>query len=177
MKSKTAIYIYTISLSVILFISFFAVFVYFKGFRGDQPSAITFTLSETQSISVFAPGENGILKRETLDAPQQLPEKAKGEFIFRSLKEERCIPDRLKLQDLAFGKDGVIYLNVSKEFVEKTFPEREITMTYGLVNSFIESFRGAKSVQILVDGQPVYTKNGILYIFEPLEFNRDVMEE
>jgi hypothetical protein len=175
MKSKTAIYV--ISLSVLLFIAFFVVFFYFKGFQAEHPSAITLTLSETQSISVFVPGEKGMLERKTLDAPQQLPEKAKGEFIFRSLKEERCIPDRLRLYDLAFGKDGVIYLNVSKEFVEKTFPEREISMTYGLVNSFIESFRGAKSVQLLVEGQPVYTKNGLLYIFEPLEFNRDVMEE
>jgi len=71
----------------------------------------------------------------------------------------------------------VLYLNVSKEFLDRSTPEREITMTYGLVNSFIETFRDAKSVQLLVEGEPVYTRSGLLYIFEPLQFNKDTLEE
>ena len=50
-------------------------------------------------------------------------------------------------------------------------------MIYSLVNSFIESFRDAKRVQLLVEGQPVYTRSGLLYVFEPLQFNKDVLEE
>jgi hypothetical protein len=175
MKSKTTVYI--ISLGVLVVAAAAIVAAQLMGIRQDQSSVVTFAVSETQPISVFAPGESGLLERKTSDVPQQLPDKAKGEAIFRSLKELRCIPDRLKLYDLAIGKDGVIYLNVSKEFVEHPSPERELTMTYGIVNSFIESFRGAKSLQLLVEGQPVYTKSGLLYIFEPLEFNRGVMED
>jgi hypothetical protein len=78
---------------------------------------------------------------------------------------------------LATGQDGVLYLNVSKEFVDRSTPEREITMTYGIVNSFIESFRNTKSVQLLIEGEPVYTRSGLLYLFEPLQFNKDVVEE
>jgi hypothetical protein len=132
---------------------------------------------EKDSISVFFPAGQGRLEKKMVEIRRYLSDKAKAEAIFRALKESRCIPDRLKLHDLAMGQDGVLYLNVSKEFVDRTTPEREITMTYGIVNSFIQSFRDAKSVQLLVEGAPVYTRSGLLYIFEPLQFNKDVMEE
>jgi hypothetical protein len=175
MKVKTAVYI--ISIGIVVAVITAVIVAQIMGFRQNGSSVMTFAVSETQSISAFVPGENGLLERRTSDVPQQLPDRAKGETIFRSLREGRCIPDRLKLYDLAFGKDGMLYLNVSKEFIERASPEKEINMTYGIVNSFIESFRGAKSIQLLVEGLPVYTKSGLLYIFEPLEFNRDVMEE
>jgi hypothetical protein len=133
--------------------------------------------TDAHTISIFFPGERGILERKAVEVAQQLPDKARGEAIFRGLKEMRCIPDRLRLYDLALGKDGVLYLNVSKEFLDPLTPEKEITMTYGLVNSFVDSFRGAKSLQLLIEGQPVYTRAGLLYIFEPLEFNSGVMED
>ncbi len=78
---------------------------------------------------------------------------------------------------MALGSDGVLYLNISAEFIDRNTPEREFPMTYAIVNSFIESFHNAKKVQILVEGQPVYTASGVLYLFSPLEFNKEVLED
>lgn len=132
---------------------------------------------QKEPLSVFAPNERGLLERQIVEVQRQLPDKLRGDALFRALKDVRCIPDRLRLHELAMGQDGVLYLNISKEFLDRKTPEREITMTYGLVNSFIESFRGAQSVQILVEGETVYTRSGILYIFKPLPFNKDIVEE
>jgi hypothetical protein len=130
-----------------------------------------------EQISVFFPDDQGKLVRKMVDAQRQLSDKARADALLRELKEARCVPDRLKIYELAVGNDGVLYLNLSGEFIDRNTPEREITMTYSIVNSFIESFRGAKSVQILVEGQPVYTRSGVLYILEPLHFNRELLEE
>ncbi len=132
---------------------------------------------EREVISVFYPADGGRLRRKVEEVQRQPTEKARAGVIFRALKEARCIPDRLRLNELAFGKDGVLYLDVSKEFLDRSAPLKEITMTYGIVNSFIESFRDVKSVQLLVEGQPVYTKGGLLYILKPLQFNKDLLEE
>jgi hypothetical protein len=161
---------------VILLVALGAALFLLNTQRRSTPTA-GIPAADSQSIAVFFPNERGILERKTVEVPQQLPDKARGDAIFRALKEMRCIPDRLKLYDLALGRDGVLYLNMSREFTDPPAADKEITMTYGIVDSFIDSFRGAKSVQLLVEGQPVYTRNGLLYIFEPLEFNAGVLEE
>ena len=127
-------------------------------------------------ISIYLPTPEGKLRRKPVEVHRQPSDKARAETLFKELKEGKCIPDRLKLLDLASGSDGVLYLNVSAEFIDRNTPEREIPVTYAIVNSFIESFH-AKKVQILVEGQPVYTGSGVLYIFSPLEFNKDVLED
>ena len=127
-------------------------------------------------ISLYLPTPEGKLQRKPVEVHRQPSDKARAETLFKELKEAKCIPERLKLLDLASGSDGVLYLNVSGEFIDRNTPEREIPMTYAIVNSFIESFH-AKKVQILVEGQTVYTRSGVLYIFSPLEFNKDVLEE
>ncbi len=128
-------------------------------------------------VAVYFPNEQGKLERKTVEVQKQLSDKARGDILFRELKQARCIPDRLKLYELAFGEDGVIYLNVSKEFGERSSTSKEMTMTYGIVNSFIESFKNVKSVQLLVEGQPVYTNSGLLYLYAPLHFNKDLLED
>lgn len=133
--------------------------------------------ADREQVSIFYPDEEGRLKRKVVDVQRQVSDKGRGETVLRELKEARSVPDRLKLHELALGKDGVLYLNLSGEFMDRNSPEREITVTYSIVNSFIESFRGAKSVQILVEGQPVYTRSGVLYVLEPLNFNRELLEE
>jgi hypothetical protein len=145
--------------------------------QGKAPAVERGAVPDKEPLSVFAPNERGLLERRTVEAQRQLPDKLRGDALFRALKDVRCIPDRLRLYELAMGQDGVLYLNISKEFLDRSTPEREITMTYGLVNSFIESFRGAGSVQLLVEGEPVYTRSGILYIFKPLSFNKDILED
>jgi hypothetical protein len=130
-----------------------------------------------ERLSVFYPSEQGKLARKVVDVQRQVTDRARADALLRELKEVRCVPDRLKLYEMALGKDGVLYLDLSTEFIDRNTPEREISMTYGVVNSFIENFRGAQSVQILVEGQPVYTRSGVLYVLEPLHFNRELTEE
>jgi len=133
--------------------------------------------AEGDVISVYLPTPEGKLQRKTVEVHRQPSDRARAETLFRELKEAKCIPDRLKLHEMALGSDGVLYLNLSAEFIDRNTPEREILMTYSVVNSFVESFHNAKKVQILVEGQPVYTGSGVLYIFSPLEFNKDVLED
>lgn len=130
-----------------------------------------------EQLSIFFPDEKGRLVRKVVDVQRQVTDKARADTLLRELKEARCVPDRLRLYEIALGKDGVLYLDLSEEFVDRNTPEREIFMTYAMVDSFIESFRGAQSVQILVEGQPVYTRSGVLYMLEPLHFNRELLEE
>lgn len=132
--------------------------------------------ADKETLSVYYPAGAGKLARKLVDVPKQVVDKGKGELLIRELKAARCIPDRLKLHELAIGRDGVLYLNVSREFIDRD-TERDITMVYGIVNSFLETFKNAKSVQLLVEGQPVYTRSGLVYIFEPLEFNNELLED
>jgi hypothetical protein len=133
--------------------------------------------TENEVIVLFFPDEQGKLERKTLEVQKHLSDKGRADILFRRLKEARCIPDRLRLYELALGEDGVLYLNVSKEFIDPKGSAREITTTYAVVNSFIESFRGVKEVQFLVEGEAVYTRTGLLYMLEPLKFNKDLLEE
>ena len=166
-----------LGLSVLLIVvSAGAAFFYYQQLRTTPPVQRAAAV-ENESMSVFFPTEQGRLERKVVEVQRKLSDRAKADALFRALKEARCIPDRLRLYELAIGQDGVLYLNVSKEFMDRGTPERELTMTYGIVNSFIESFRGARSVQLLVEGELVHTRSGLLYIFEPLQFNRDILEE
>jgi hypothetical protein len=132
--------------------------------------------ADKDMLSVYYPVGAGKLARKPVYVPRQVIDRSKGELLFRELKAARCIPDRLKLHELAMGSDGVLYLNVSREFIDRD-TERDITMVYGIVNSFLETFKNMKSVQLLVEGQPVYTRSGIVYIFEPLAFNKELLED
>ena len=133
---------------------------------------------QKEIIVVHYPGNTpGKLQRKAIEIHQQLPDKLKADTLFRALKDVRCVPIRVRLYDMARGPDGVIYLNVSREFLERTEPECEMTMVYCLVNSFLESFRDAKAAQILVEDQPIYSRSGLLYLFEPLQFNKELLED
>ncbi len=129
------------------------------------------------SVVVFVPGNQGKLVKKTVEVQKQLPDKAKADAIIRELKEGRSVPDRLRLYEMAVGEDGVLYLNLSKEFFDPGSPAREVAMVYSIVDSFLASFPKAKRVQLLVEGAPVYTRSGFLYILEPLEFNKELLED
>ncbi len=50
-------------------------------------------------------------------------------------------------------------------------------VVYSLVNSFATSFKDVRKVQLLVEGEPIYTIAGLVYTYMPLEFNRELMED
>jgi hypothetical protein len=133
--------------------------------------------SERGTISVFFPDAGGRLAKKTVEVQKQLPDRARADILFRELKEARSIPDRLRLYELAEGENGVLYLNVSKEFLDPESPAREVSMVYAIVNSYVASFPHVERVQVLVEGQPVYTRSGLLYIFEPLRPSKELLED
>lgn len=151
-----------------------ACYLYDRQRSRPVPHAVT---AEKEVIDLFLPDEQGKLERKTVEVQKHLSDRARADVLLRRLKEARCIPDRLRLYELALGEDGVLYLNVSKEFIDPKGTAREIATTYAVVNSFIESFHGVKAVQLLVEGEAVYTRSGLLYMLEPLRFNKELPEE
>lgn len=164
-----------ISVIFILAAAVAAFFAYQSRYAPSKTQGATQT--EGDAISVYLPTQEGKLEKKIVDVHRQPSDKARAETLLRELKEAKCIPERLKVYEMAVGNDGVLYLNVSAEFIDRDTSEREVLMTYAIVNSFLESFHNAKKVQILVEGQPVYTGSGVLYIFAPLEFNKEVVED
>ncbi len=145
--------------------------------RPVMPPVRRAAAAEKAAVSVFFPDEQGKLERKTVEVGKQLSDRARADILFRELKETRSIPDRLRFYDLAVGADGVLYLNVSKEFIDPGSPAREIAMVYSIVNSFTASFPGVHRVQLLVEGEPVYTRSGLLYILKPLQYNKELLED
>lgn len=132
---------------------------------------------DTVTVYYYRGGDARLISK-AVEVQGGLSERGRAELVFHELKRERAIPERAKLLDLAFGQNGVLYLNVSGEILERhATTTNEMLATYGLVNSFVRSFRNVQRVQILVEGQPVYTLGGLVYALRPIEFNKDVMEE
>jgi len=133
---------------------------------------------EKDTITVYYRGGDARLISKAVEVQGGLSERGRADLVFHELKRERVIPERAKLLDLAFSQNGVLYLNVSGEILERHVgTTNEVLATYGMVNSFVRSFRDVQRVQILVEGQPVYTLGGLVYALRPIEFNKDVMEE
>ncbi|MCX5809195.1 MAG: GerMN domain-containing protein [Proteobacteria bacterium] len=118
------------------------------------------------------------LEKKILEVKKGVPEKERAHIIIRELKKEKNIPENTSLYEFASDGDGTIYLNLSKDILgEKAEPAKEIITVYSIINSFLLSFKDAKKVQLLVEGQPVYTINGTVYTYKPIEFNKYVMED
>jgi hypothetical protein len=132
--------------------------------------------ADGETITIFYPDGKGRLLKKGVEVRRRLSERARADVLFRELKEARSIPDRLRLHELAAGDDGVLYLDVSKEFIDSATPEREVDMVYAIVNSFAASFPNVQRVQLLVEGEPVYTRSGLLYILDPIEPTKELLE-
>jgi spore germination protein GerM len=136
------------------------------------------TIVQKETVSVYFPKGQGKLVEKKIDITNNLSDQEKGSLIIRNLKALKSIPEELTLNDLVVDSDGILYLNFSKNISEKkTTAMTEILKTFSIVNSFLGSFRNTNKVQFLVEGQPVYTLNGTMYIYKPLEFNQDLLED
>jgi spore germination protein GerM len=136
------------------------------------------TIVQKETVSVYFPKGQGKLAEKKIDITSNLSDQEKGHLIIRNLKALKSIPEELTLNDLVVDSDGILYLNFSKNISEKkTTAMTEILKTFSIVNSFLGSFRNTNKVQFLVEGQPVYTLNGTMYIYKPLEFNQDLLED
>lgn len=135
-------------------------------------------LNDKESLFLFVPGEKKDLEKKAVEVKIALSERAKADFLFAELRKAKAIPASARLQQLAFGEDGVLYLDVSRGILEQQLDARgEIRVVYALINSFIASFRQVNRVQLLVDSHPVHTLFGVVYTHAPLPFNNDLQEE
>ncbi|HAR94802.1 MAG TPA: hypothetical protein DCR97_02395 [Deltaproteobacteria bacterium] len=145
--------------------------------RGTEPQDAVIP-NDKESLFIFVPGEKNDFDKKAVEVRRTLSERAKADYLFGELRKAKAIPASAKLQQLAFGEDGMLYLDVSRAILEQQLDARgEIRVVYALTNSFIASFREVNRVQFLVDGHPVHTLFGVVYTYAPLPFNNDLQEE
>jgi hypothetical protein len=168
---------FIIVLAVIIVLAAGAMAYIYRDMWIKKPQQLV-TIVQKETVSIyFSTGQSKLIKKE-IDITSNLSDKEKGNFIIKSLKTLKGIPEDLTLNDLVVDSDGVLYLNFSKNISEiKTTSMTEILRTFSIVNSFLGSFRNTNKVQLLVEGQPVYTLNGTVYTYKPLEFNQDLLED
>jgi hypothetical protein len=134
--------------------------------------------AQKEIIRLFSPVSNIRLGNRVLEIRSDMPDKEKADLILRELKKDKVISPGVHLRTVVIGLDGVLYLNLSRNLTEvNPGAPSEIIMVYSLVNSFASSFRDVRKVQLLLDGEPVYTIGGVVYTYLPLEFNKDLMED
>jgi hypothetical protein len=168
---------FIIALVVIVVLAAGAVGYIYKDMWIKKPQQLV-TVERKETVSVYFPAGRGKLIEKKIDIMSNLSDKEKGNLIIRNLKALKSIPEALTLNDLVVDYDGILYLNFSKTISEKkTTAMTEILETFSIVNSFLGSFTNTNKVQILIEGQPVYTLNGTVYTFKPLEFNQDLLED
>jgi hypothetical protein len=168
---------FVIVLAVIIVLAAGALAYIYKDMWLKKPQHLV-PIVQKETIVIYVPAGQGKLIEKKIDITNNLDDKEKGNLIIRNLKAHKSIPDELILNDLAVDYDGILYLNFSKNISEKkTAAMTEILKTFSIVNSFLGSFKNTNKVQFLVEGQPVYTLNGTVYTFKPLEFNQDLLED
>jgi len=134
-----------------------------------------------EALVVFYPDTHGMLKKKTMEMGTEAaaaPDKPRAEMILAELKKENAVPDTLTIRDIAIDSDGIMYLNLSSDIRNDEMGTiEEITTVYSIVNSFLSNFKTAKKVQLLIEGEAFHTLNGVLYTFDPIEFNNNLVEE
>ena len=168
---------FIIALAVIIVLAAGAIAYIYRDMWIKKPQQLV-TIIQKETVSVYYPTGQGRLAEKKIDITSNLSDREKGNLIIRNLKALKSIPEELTLNDLVVDSDGILYLNFSKNISEKnTTAVTEILRTFSIVNSFLGSFRNTDKVQFLVEGQPVYTLNGTVYTYKPLEFNQDLLED
>jgi len=168
---------FIIVLAVIIVLAAGAMAYIYRDMWIKKPQQLV-TIVQKETVSIyFSTGQSKLIEKK-IDITSNLSDKEKGNFIIKSLKTLKGIPEDLTLNDLVVDSDGVLYLNFSKNISGiKTTSMTEILRTFSIVNSFLGSFRNTNKVQFLIEGQPVYTLNDTVYTYKPLEFNQDLLED
>lgn len=157
-----------------------AFFVYYFQYGPDSRVKEKASAPEKITISLLYPGQDGHLAEKTVEIVGSPTQADRANTIMAELKKIGLLSETVMLQEMVIDSDGVIYLNLTKDILlhdDGGVTKDTIALVYGIVNSFLASFRSTKKVQLLVDWKPVYTVGGIVYTYLPLEFNRQVMED
>jgi hypothetical protein len=146
--------------------------------EGTNPQQRGPVTAQKEIIRVFSPVSKIGLGNRVLEIRSDMPDKERADLILKELKKDKVIHPGVHLRDVVIGLDGVLYLNLSRNLTEmQTGAPSEAVVVYSLVNSFASSFKGVRKVQLLLDGEPVYTIGGVVYTYLPLEFNKDLLED
>jgi hypothetical protein len=144
-----------------------------KNEHGGQPAPV-----QKETLVLFYPGSQGMLKKKTVEIGNDVPEKARAEILLAELKKESAVPETLAIRDMATDSEGIMYLNLSHDIkTDEMGTLDEITTLYSIVNSFLSNFKNSKKIQFLIEGQAFHTLNGLLYTYDPIEFNNNPVEE
>ncbi|MCX7965996.1 MAG: GerMN domain-containing protein [Syntrophorhabdaceae bacterium] len=131
-----------------------------------------------EEIVIFYPDKGLKFKKMTLKLQKNMQEKERVDLAIKTLKELKTLPEALVLYEVGSDERGIIYANFSKHLVEETKEsKREIAAVFSIVNTLITNIQNAKAVQFLIEGEPVYTLNGIIYIYKPIFFNDNLVED
>lgn len=131
---------------------------------------------ETRKIVLFYPAEeDAFLHPEERDikAAPSLVDQAKQ--VIRELLQGSQMgyvspfPLETKLRGLFVTKEGVAYVDFSKEILEKHLSgsSAEISTVYSAVNSLVHNFKAIKKVFILIEGQEKETLRGHINLSQP----------
>ena len=90
------------------------------------------------------------------------------------LAYEDYLPEGTKLLGMEV-KDGVAFVNFSKEVSKKTMGSYEATMFIGSIVNSLTELPEIKAVQILIEGKKKVMYCGVLDIEEPLERNESIL--
>lgn len=134
--------------------------------------------AEKEFLPFYAPKKTGMLEKKIIEVHRHLSESERAQRILSELAKLDILPEDLKLIDIISDAHSIMYVNLSKELAdEKLSTTGEISIIYALANSFLVNFRSIAKIHFLVEGKPVYTVNGLLYLHEPIEFNKDLLED
>ena len=134
-------------------------------------------LTQKTWATLYIPDNNQGFVKRVVEQERSLSGGDMALFIMDELKKEKVVPEGVMIHNFTTNKDGLIFLNLSKDIYEKRGLIEEVFMVYSIVGSLISSIDGAKAVQFLVEDAPTYTINGLLYLYRPIEFNKDLLEE
>jgi germination protein M len=131
---------------------------------------------EAKTVSLFFLSEDDTLlhpeQREILAGPSIIEEaeQAVAELIRGSDKGYISpLPPETKLRQLFITKDGVAYVDLSREIMERhpSGSSAELATVYSIVNTLAYNFKPIKKVFILVEGSEKETLSGHINLSQP----------
>jgi len=156
----------------------FTILIMYNHFLKENVIVQNKDVEAKEELVIFYPGEGLKLTKTTLKIQKDRQEKTKIDLALKALKELKAIPEGLTLYEFAIDERGIVYTNFSKHLIEETKEfEREITVVFSIVNTFLANMPNARAVQFLIEGQPIYTLNGIIYTYNPIFYNERLLED
>lgn len=118
-----------------------------------------------------ADGETLVSEVRSVSAP---PNITVEETIVNELADMGAIPEGTKVNSVSINGD-ICYLDLSSEFEEGVAGIKSDVVIYSVVNS-VAALSNVDKVQIIIDGEHVETYRETTDIYNPLEFNNDILD-